>query len=76
MKTRIWTGRILIGLGVAALLIFDIGVLWTAFLGGATASLMRIGESFFSHLLFPSSIGLFLWIGLCYATTMCAHACQ
>jgi hypothetical protein len=72
MKTRIWTGRIVKGLGVT-LLIFNIGVLWTAFLGGATASLMRVGESFLSHLLFPSYVGLFLWSGLCFAATVCAR---
>ena len=110
MKTRIWAGRILSGLGVA-FLIFDIlikftgttpvveamerlgypirmapviamleipclvlyliprtsvlgALLWTAFLGGATASQVRIGEPLFSHILFPSYVALFLWGGL------------
>src|SRR5262245_29586422 len=110
MKNRIWTGRILSGLGVA-FLIFDIvikftdtapvveamerlgypvsmapvigllelsclvlyliprtsvlgALLLTAFLGGATASQVRIGEPLFSHILFPSYVALLLWGGL------------
>jgi DoxX-like family len=39
-------------------------LLWTAFLGGATASQVRIGEPLFSHVLFPSYVALFLWGGL------------
>jgi hypothetical protein len=39
-------------------------LLWTAFLGGATASQVRIGEPLFSHILFPSYVALFLWGGL------------
>ena len=36
----------------------------TAFLGGATASQVRIGEPLFSHVLFPSYIAGLLWGGL------------
>jgi DoxX-like family len=39
-------------------------LLWTAFLGGATASQVRIGEPLFSHILFPSYVALLLWGGL------------
>lgn len=39
-------------------------LLWTAFLGGATASQVRIGEPLFSHVLFPTYVALFLWGGL------------
>src|SRR5262245_47555706 len=36
----------------------------TAFLGGATASQVRIGEPFFTHVLFPSYVAALLWGGL------------
>ena len=36
----------------------------TAFLGGATASQVRIGEPLFTHVLFPSYIAALLWGGL------------
>jgi DoxX-like family len=36
----------------------------TAFLGGATASQVRIGEPLFTHILFPSYIAALLWGGL------------
>ena len=36
----------------------------TAFLGGATASQVRIGEPLFTHVLFPSYIAALVWGGL------------
>jgi hypothetical protein len=36
----------------------------TAFLGGATASQVRIGEPLFTHILFPSYVAALLWAGL------------
>ena len=36
----------------------------TAFLGGATASQVRIGEPLFTHVLFPSYVAALLWGGL------------
>jgi DoxX-like family len=39
-------------------------LLLTAFLGGATASQVRIGEPLLSHILFPSYVGALLWAGL------------
>jgi DoxX-like family len=36
----------------------------TAFLGGATASQIRIGEPLFTHILFPSYIAALVWGGL------------
>lgn len=33
----------------------------TAFLGGATASQVRIGEPLFTHVLFPSYVAALLW---------------
>jgi hypothetical protein len=39
-------------------------VLLTGFLGGATASQVRIGEPLWSHVLFPTYVGLLVWGGL------------
>jgi DoxX-like family len=39
-------------------------ILLTGFLGGATASQVRIGEPLLSHVLFPSYVGALLWGGL------------
>jgi hypothetical protein len=36
----------------------------TAFLGGATASQVRIGEPLFTHVLFPSYVAALVWGGL------------
>jgi hypothetical protein len=36
----------------------------TAFLGGATASQVRIGEPLFTHILFPTYIAALVWGGL------------
>jgi len=39
-------------------------ILLTAYLGGAIATHMRIGNPLFSHVLFPVYLGLMLWGGL------------
>ena len=39
-------------------------VLLTAYLGGAVATHVRIGNPLFSHVLFPTYLGAFLWAGL------------
>lgn len=39
-------------------------LLLTAYLGGAIAIHLRVGNPLFSHTLFPVYIGLLLWIGL------------
>ena len=36
----------------------------TAFLGGATASQVRIGEPLFTHILFPAYVAALVWGGL------------
>jgi hypothetical protein len=36
----------------------------TAFLGGAVATHIRIGDPLFSHILFPTYIAILLWSGL------------
>lgn len=38
--------------------------LLTGFLGGATAMHVRIGDPLFSHILFPTYVGILLWAGL------------
>jgi hypothetical protein len=39
-------------------------VLLTAYLGGAVASHVRIANPIFTHILFPTYLAAFLWIGL------------
>jgi hypothetical protein len=39
-------------------------ILWTAVLGGAVASHVRVDSPLFSHVLFGVYLGLFLWGGL------------
>jgi hypothetical protein len=39
-------------------------VLWTGYLGGAIATHARLGNPLFSHILFPTYVGLMLWGGL------------
>ncbi|HEX4605182.1 MAG TPA: DoxX family protein [Candidatus Angelobacter sp.] len=39
-------------------------VLLTGYLGGAVASHLRVGDPWFSHILFPVYLGLFIWGGL------------
>ncbi len=44
-------------------------VLITAYLGGAVATHVRIGNPLFSHILFPTYLGILLWSGLCLRDT-------
>ncbi|MCU1333291.1 MAG: Arginine/ornithine antiporter ArcD [Candidatus Angelobacter sp.] len=39
-------------------------ILLTGYLGGAVASHVRVGDPWFSHVLFPVYIGLLIWGGL------------
>lgn len=39
-------------------------VLWTGYLGGAVATHVRIGNPWFSHVLFPLYVAAMLWGGL------------
>jgi len=39
-------------------------ILLTGYLGGAVASHFRVGDPLFSHVLFPTYIGLLVWGGL------------
>jgi DoxX-like family len=39
-------------------------ILLTGYLGGAVATHMRIGDPLFSHVLFPTYLGVLLWGGL------------
>src|SRR5262245_12383805 len=39
-------------------------ILLTGYLGGATAIQLRVGNPLFTHLLFPTYVGAFLWGGL------------
>jgi hypothetical protein len=39
-------------------------VLWTAYLGGAVATHVRVGSPLFSHTLFPIYVAVLLWGGL------------
>jgi hypothetical protein len=39
-------------------------ILLTGYLGGAVATHLRVGDPLFSHTLFPTYLGLLLWLGL------------
>ena len=39
-------------------------LLWTAYLGGAVATHVRVGNPLFSHVLFPVYIAILIWGGL------------
>jgi hypothetical protein len=39
-------------------------ILLTGYLGGAVATHVRHGDPLFSHILFPTYLGAFLWLGL------------
>lgn len=39
-------------------------ILLTGYLGGAVATHMRVGDPLFSHILFPTYVGLLAWGGL------------
>ena len=39
-------------------------ILWTAYLGGAVATHVRIGSPVFTHVLFPTYVAAMLWGGL------------
>jgi hypothetical protein len=39
-------------------------ILLTGYLGGAVATHLRIGDPLFSHILFPTYLGILLWLGL------------
>jgi hypothetical protein len=39
-------------------------ILLTGYLGGAVATHLRAGDPLFSHILFPTYLGVLLWLGL------------
>jgi DoxX-like family len=39
-------------------------LLWTAYLGGAVATHVRVGNPLFTHILFPVYLGILIWGGL------------
>lgn len=39
-------------------------ILMTGYLGGAVATHLRVGDPWFSHVLFPTYLGVLLWAGL------------
>ena len=39
-------------------------ILLTGYLGGAVATHLRAGDPLFSHVLFPTYLGMLLWLGL------------
>lgn len=39
-------------------------ILLTGYLGGAVVTHMRVGDPLFSHVLFPTYVGVLLWAGL------------
>jgi len=69
-----YPGSVTFGLGVLLLVCTALyaipktsvfgAILLTGYLGGAIASQLRIGEPWFSHILFGVYLGLFVWGGL------------
>lgn len=69
-----YPGTVTFGLGVLLLVCTALyaipqtsllgAILLTGYLGGAIASQLRIGEPWFSHILFGVYLGLFVWGGL------------
>jgi hypothetical protein len=39
-------------------------ILLTGYLGGAVATHLRVGDPLFSHVLFPTYLGILLWLGV------------
>jgi hypothetical protein len=39
-------------------------ILLTGYLGGAVATHLRVGDPLFSHILFPTYLGVLVWLGL------------
>jgi len=39
-------------------------ILLTGYLGGAVATHLRVGDPLFGHILFPTYLGILLWLGL------------
>ena len=39
-------------------------ILLTGYLGGAALTHLRVGDPLFSHVLFPTYLGAFMWLGL------------
>ena len=71
-KKGVWAGRILSGLVVLiCTAIYAIprtsvlgAILLPGYLGGAVATHLRAGDPLFSHVLFPTYLGVMLWLGL------------
>jgi hypothetical protein len=69
-----YPGSVTFGLGVLLLVCTALyaipqtsvlgAILLTGYLGGAIASQLRVGEPWFSHILFGVYLGLFVWGGL------------
>lgn len=65
---------VVLGLGIIQLIMLALylfprtavlgAVLWTGYLGGAIATHVRLGNPLFSHVLFPTYVAGFLWLGL------------
>jgi hypothetical protein len=69
-----WPTSVIFALGVLQLALVALyvvprtsvlgAVLWTGYLGGAIATHVRVGNPLFSHILFPTYVAAFLWLGL------------
>jgi hypothetical protein len=49
-------------------------ILLTGYLGGAVATHLRAGDPLFSHVLFPTYLGVLLWLGLYRVMTGYAYS--
>jgi hypothetical protein len=69
-----WPVSALFGLGVLQLILAALylvprtaalgALLWCGYLGGAVATHVRLGNPWFSHILFPVYVAVLLWLGL------------
>lgn len=69
-----YPASVVFGLGVVQLVCLAVylfprtsvlgAILWTGYLGGAVATHVRLGHSLFGHILFPTYVAAFFWVGL------------
>ena len=69
-----WPERVIVNLGVILLISVVLylipttsflgAILLTGYLGGAVATQVRVGAPLFSNVLFPTYLGVMLWLGL------------
>ena len=69
-----WPASVILPLGIVQVVLLVLylvprtavlgAILWTGYLGGAVATHVRVANPLFSHILFPTYVAAFLWLGL------------